>query len=118
MKARIPHFCQHLLSSPYRHNLIIIATLTCLGSALTACTLCFRLLTKVTVYYHTFTSENAFAVPLYDGNSVLNNVGRINGIYLGVSFLVILRLLDTVVRGIHFHRDGTFTCYDESDGVA
>ncbi|KAL1416747.1 hypothetical protein MTO96_000693 [Rhipicephalus appendiculatus] len=68
-----------------------------------------RLLAKVTVYYHTFTSENAFAVPLYDGNSVLNNFGRINGIYLGVSFLVILRLLDTVVRGDplsqgrHFH---------------
>ncbi|KAM7293557.1 uncharacterized protein ISCGN_026687 [Ixodes scapularis] len=59
-----------------------------------------RLLSKVVVYYHTFTIENVQSVPKYDLERVMSSFGGINGMYLGVSFFILFRLVETLVRGL------------------
>ncbi|XP_040068488.1 uncharacterized protein LOC120841624 [Ixodes scapularis] len=58
------------------------------------------LLSKVVVYYHTFTIENVQSVPKYDLERVMSSFGGINGMYLGVSFFILFRLVETLVRGL------------------
>ncbi|XP_075738709.1 epithelial sodium channel subunit delta-like [Rhipicephalus microplus] len=56
-------------------------------------------LSKVVVYFATSNFDNIRTVPKYDGLQAFSAIGSANGMYLGVSFLVIIEVIEILLTG-------------------
>ncbi|KAL1486584.1 hypothetical protein MTO96_031329, partial [Rhipicephalus appendiculatus] len=56
-------------------------------------------LSKVVVYFATPNFDNIRTVPKYDGLQAFSAIGSVNGMYLGVSFLIIVEVFEILLTG-------------------
>ncbi|KAK8756137.1 hypothetical protein V5799_001157 [Amblyomma americanum] len=56
-------------------------------------------LSKIVVYFATARFDNIRSAPKYDGLHAFSAIGSVNGMYLGLSFLVIIEMIELLVAG-------------------